>query len=210
MRVISLPPGPVSQSSGGDSCDYDRCKQQGDCYAELADYARAREFYERAACLSPASAEPHIALGSIALQQGELGAARLSFERARRLDDAGAEAYRGLAMVYQQQEDYPAAFDMYLRCLELNQDNLVALLGLFQTSCLMGTFAKIIGYLELYLRKHPRDSSVLFCLASLYAREGKLSQARDALLDVLAQEPDKPEASEMLQQISRCLARSAN
>ena len=95
---------------------------------------------------------------------------------------------------------------MHLKCLELDADNLVALLGLFQASVRMGTFAKVIRYLEIYLDRHPGDVAVLFCLATLYARDGRLEEAREALLSVLALEPDKKEAVELLRQVRAGLA----
>ena len=109
-------------------------------------------------------------------------------------------------MVYQQQQELPAAFQMYLKCLELDVENLVALLGLFQISMEMGTFAKIIHFLEVYLDKHPGDVSVLFCLATLYARDGRLVEARDALRNVLTLEPGKAEATDLLAQVDDALA----
>ena len=94
---------------------------------------------------------------------------------------------------------------MYLRCLELDTDNLIALLGLFQTSCQMGTFCKIIHYLQVYLDRHPSDASVLFCLASLYVKEGDLESARRTLNAVLEIDPDKSEALSLLAEVQEQL-----
>jgi len=176
-------------------------KELGDCHAAVADYERARQCYRSAASMAPDEAGPYVGLGVIAIQTEDLEEARASFEIARKLDPNCSEAYAGLAMVHQQRRDYQKSFDMYLASLQLNPDNLVALLGLFQTSCQMGTFAKIIHYLEIYLDRHPTDTSVLFCLASLYAREGMLNQARDILLTVLELEPDKTEANQLLREV---------
>lgn len=186
---------------------YEVLKDLGDCYATLAQYDRARHCYSEAAALAPQEAGPYVGLGVIAIQNGQLDHALQAFGQARDLNPSCSEAYGGMAMVHHQRENYPAAFDLYLRCLELNSDNLIALLGLFQTSCQMGTFGKIIRYLELYLDRHPGDTSVLFCLATLYARDGKLEQARQMLLTVLTLEPDKPEALNLLNEVHRKLGR---
>jgi cytochrome c-type biogenesis protein CcmH/NrfG len=166
---------------------FDVLKELGDCYAALGRFPQAEECYVQAARLAPEQASPFVALGIVAVQQARL-------------------AYGGLAMVRQRGGDYAGAFDMHLRCLELDGDNLVALLGLFQTSCQMGTFAKVIYFLEVYLQRHPGDVSVLFCLAALYAREGRLENARQSLLGVLALSPDKPEAEDLLRQVEEQLA----
>ena len=88
-------------------------------------------------------------------------------------------------MVAQKKNDYEKAFEMYLKSLELDTDNLTALLGLFQTSCQMGSFAKVIYYLEVYLDMHPDDCSVMFSLAALYVKENRFEQSRKTLLNIL-------------------------
>jgi tetratricopeptide (TPR) repeat protein len=185
-------------------------KEMGDCHAALADYPKARQYYLQALSLARNEAGPYVGLGAIAMQQGQLAEAIASFNLALSMDAHSAQAYGGLAMAYQQLKQYPQAQQMYLKCLELDSDNLIALLGLFQTSCQMGTFARIIYYLELYLAGHPDDTAVLFCLATLYAREGELAKARQALVTVLALEPDKSEASQLLAQVQRAMTRSTS
>ena len=104
-------------------------------------------------------------------------------------------------MVNHQLQNYSAAFDYYLKSLELDQNNLSSLLGLFQTSCQMGTFAKVIYYLEMYLCMHPGDVSVMFCLATLYMKESLLDKCRDALLNILVFEPDHSDAADLLEEV---------
>ncbi len=178
----------------------------GDCYAALGDLDGAKRCYAQAADLEPNRAAPYVGLGVAAIQLDRLDEAQIAFEAAARREPDCAEAYGGLAMVKQRRQDYPGAFDMHLKCLQLDTDNLVALLGLFQTSCQMGTFAKVIHYLEIYLDRHPGDTSVLFCLATLYAREGQLENARESILSVLALEPGKPEAKQLLREVRKQLA----
>jgi len=185
---------------------YQVLEELAECYAALSDYGRARKHYTQAAALDPNTGAPYVGLGVIAIQAGRLDEAERAFRIAAGIQPDCAEAYGGLAIVHQQRRRYPAAFEAYLRCLELNGDNLVALLGLFQTSCKMGTFSKIIHYLEVYLDKHPGDASVLFCLSTLYAREGKLGLARQTLLDVLALEPEKADAAELLKEVEAALS----
>jgi len=70
----------------------------------------------------------------------------------------------------------------------------------------MGTFAKIIHYLEVFLASHPDDSAVLFCLATLHARDGHYEKAGHSLRTVLRIEPDKIEAAQLLAQVTHSLA----
>ena len=180
---------------------YDKLRDLADCHAATGDCERAGDCYRRAARLMPQRPEAYVGLGSLAIQGNDLEGAHWAFATARDVAPNCAEAYSGLAMVCQQRQQYSAAFDYYLKTLELNSDNLLALLGLFQASMQMGTFSKIIRYLEIYLARHADDVSVLFCLATLYAREGMLPQARRATLRVLELDPHKAEAHDLMMQI---------
>ena len=142
----------------------------------------------------------------MALQKNLLDDAEIAFRVACRLDANCAKAYAGFAMVAQQKADYKQAFEMYLKSLELDTDNLVALLGLFQTSCQMGSFSKIIHYLEAYLNMHPGDTSVMFPLAALYMKDGKLEESQKILLDLLTLDKSHTDATNLLEEVEHSLA----
>jgi tetratricopeptide (TPR) repeat protein len=113
-------------------------------------------------------------------------------------------------MIAQRKSDYKVAFEMYLKSLELDVDNLTALLGLFQASCQMGSFEKVIHYLEVYLDMHPGDTSVMFSLAALYMKDGRLELSRKVLLDVLALVPSNTDAAELLEEVDHSLAQRSD
>ncbi len=188
--------------------DYRVLQELGDCYASVSNYTEAHKCYEKAASLGPDEPGPYVGLGVLALQQNQLDDAEISFRVACRLDAHCAKAYAGLAMVAQQRADYKRAFEMYLRCLELDVDNLIALLGLFQTSCQMGSFAKVIHYLKLYLNMHPGDTSVMFPLAALYMKDGRLERSKRILLEMLALDPDNKDAANLLEEVRTWIGQS--
>ena len=106
-------------------------------------------------------------------------------------------------MTAQQKNNPDAAFDYYLKSLELDGDNLTALLGMFQMSCKMGSFSKVIYYLEIYLKSHPNYTSVMFSLAALYMKQGQTSDCRKLLDRILAAEPDNKDALALRQELER-------
>ncbi|MFB0524943.1 MAG: tetratricopeptide repeat protein [Phycisphaerae bacterium] len=187
---------------------YEVLQELGDCYTSIGDYARAQRYYEKAASLGPDEPGPYVGLGVVALQKNLLDDAEIAFRVACRLGPDCAKAYAGLAMVSQQKQDYQQAFELYMKSLELDSDNITALLGLFQTSCQMGSFAKIIYYLEAYLNMHPGDTAVSFSLAALYMREGRLEQSKKILLDILAMDPANQDAANLLEEVEHNLAQS--
>lgn len=187
---------------------YDVLKELGDCYASVGKYEQAKQCYEKAANLAPDEPGPYIGLAVVALQQDLPEEAETAFKVARRLNNNCAEAYCGLGMVYQRRADYEQAFEMYLKCLERDTDNLTALLGLFQTSCQMGSFSKVIHYLQTYLDMHPGDTAVMFCLATLYLKEGRYWPAKRILSDVLVLEPANKDAVNLLEEVEHKLSQA--
>jgi protein O-GlcNAc transferase len=185
---------------------YEALRELGDCYTSVGNYSQAQRCYEQAASLGPDEPGPYVGLGVGALQQGNLDDAEIAFRVACRLDSRYAKAHAGLAMVAQQRHDFPRAFDLYMKSLELDTDNIAVLLGLFQVSCEMGSFAKVIYYLEVYLRTHPGDTSVMFALAALYLKDGQPVQSRTLLLDILAVEPVNRDAANLLEEVEHVLA----
>jgi tetratricopeptide (TPR) repeat protein len=185
---------------------YEVLMEMADCLTSVGKYDQAQQHYEKAAVFAPDAAGPYIGLGVVALQKSLLDDAEIAFRVACRLDPHCARAYAGLAMVAQQRTHYTEAFEMYLKCLEIENDNLTALLGLFQTSCQMGSFEKIIHYLQVYLDMHPGDTSVMFALATLYMRDGRAAESRKILMDVLALQPEHKDAANLLEEVERGLA----
>ncbi|MHC4653672.1 MAG: tetratricopeptide repeat protein [Planctomycetota bacterium] len=187
---------------------YEVLQELGDCYTSVGKHSEAHKCYEKAASLGPDEPGPYVGLGVVALQKNLLEDAEIAFRVACRLDANCSKAYAGLAMVAQQRADYKRAFEMYLRCLELDVDNLIALLGLFQTSCQMGSFAKVIHYLKLYLNMHPGDTSVMFPLAALYMKDGRLERSKKILLEMLTLDADNKDAANLLEEVEHGLAKA--
>ena len=187
---------------------YEVLQELGDCYTSVGSYSQAQKFYEKAAVLAPDEPGPYVGLGVVALQKNLPDDAEIAFKIACRLDTKCAKAYAGLGLTAQQREDYKQAFEMYLKCLELDTDNLIALLGLFQTSCQMGSFAKVTHYLEVYLNMHPGDTSVMFPLAALYMKDGRFEESKKVLLDLLALDKNHKDAANLLEEVEHSLAQT--
>lgn len=184
---------------------YEVLRELGDCYTSVGNYVQAQRCYEKAASIGPDEPGPYIGLGAAALQTGRCEDAEIAFRVACRLDPNCAKGYAGLAMVAQQRKEYPLSFDLYMKSLELDTDNITALLGLFQVSCQMGSFAKVIHYLQVYLDMHPGDTSVMFALAALHLKDGRPEECRRMLLDLLTLEPANNDARNLLEEVEHSL-----
>ena len=185
---------------------YEALQEMGDCYASVGNYKLAQKYYDKAAVLEPDAPDPYVGLGVVALQNNQLDDAEIAFKVACRLDANCAKAYAGLGLTAQQRTDYKQAFEMYLKCLELDTENLIAILGLFQASCQMGSFAQVTHYLEVYLNMHPGDTSVMFPLAALYMKDGRFEESKKVLLDVLTLDENHKDAANLLEEVEHSLA----
>jgi tetratricopeptide (TPR) repeat protein len=186
---------------------FEDIQKSGDYYTSECDYDNAQRCYEKAASLNPDAPAPYIGLGIIAFQKDLLEDAQIAFRVACRLSPNSWRAYTGLAMIAQKKAEYEKAFEFFLKSLELNTDNLTALLGLFQTSCQMGSFAKVIHYLDLYLSTHPNDCSVMFTLAALYVKENRFEDSKNILMNILKLEPLNQDAINLLEEVERNIAK---
>jgi tetratricopeptide (TPR) repeat protein len=189
---------------------YDVVKELGDCHAMVGELEQAQECYDRAAILAPDEAGPYVGSGVVELQKGNLADAEAAFRVACRLDPSCSKAWCGLAMVRQQQDVAQEAFDLYLKSLDLDRNNLTALLGLFQLSCRTGSFARVIECLDVYLEMHPGDTSVMFCLATLHVKDGRCAKARRLLTDILILDPGNTEAANLLEEVEHTLAQQTH
>jgi tetratricopeptide (TPR) repeat protein len=185
---------------------YEVLMELGDCHTSVGDYPEAQQCYEKAAVLCPDEAGPYVGLGVVALQKNLIDDATTAFRVACRLDNKSAKAYAGLGMVAQQRGDYKRAFDMFLKSLEMDTNNMISLLGLFQTSCQMGSFEKVTYYLQTYLNMHPGDVSVMYPLAALYMKDGKLEDSRKVLLDILTLDSNNKDAANLLEEVEHNIA----
>jgi len=184
---------------------FEALQELGHCYTSVGQYLEAQKCYEQTALLSPDEPGPYVGLGVVALQKNLLDDAEIAFRVACRLDLECSQAYAGLGMIAQKRGAFDTASDMYLKCLDLDTDNLTALLGLFQSSCQMGTFAKVIYYLDVYLQMHPNDESVLFALAAIYMKESRFELSKKTLQKILFLDSDNKDAADLLEEVERCL-----
>jgi hypothetical protein len=53
---------------------------------------------------------------------------------------------------------------------------------------------------------HPGDTSVMFPLAALYMKDGRLGESRKVLLDILALDRNHKDAANLLEEVEHNLA----
>ena len=72
----------------------------------------------------------------------------------------------------------------------------------------MGSFTRIIDYLNIYLDMHQQDTGVMFCLATLYVKDHQYVRANERLHQILLLEPDNTDAKNLQEEVEHILAQN--
>lgn len=119
---------------------------------------------------------PGVQQGYQALASGQLGAARQQYEAVLQQDPVNRDALLGLAAVAQQGNQGPQAAALYLRLLEINPDDGVALAGLIGLR--QGDLVQSESRLKAILARTPESGPVLFALGNVYAQQRRWPEAQ--------------------------------
>lgn len=119
---------------------------------------------------------PGVQQGYQALASGQLGAARQQYEAVLQQDPVNRDALLGLAAVAQQGSQGAQAAALYLRLLEINPDDGVALAGLIGLR--QGDLVQSESRLKAILERTPESGPVLFALGNVYAQQRRWPEAQ--------------------------------
>ena len=119
---------------------------------------------------------PGVQQGYQALASGQLGAARQQYEAVLQQDPVNRDALLGLAAVAQQGNQDAQAAALYLRLLEINPDDGVALAGLIGLR--QGDLVQSESRLKAILERTPESGPVLFALGNVYAQQRRWPEAQ--------------------------------
>lgn len=123
-----------------------------------------------------AQINPGVQQGYQALAGGQLGAARQQYEAVLQQDPVNRDALLGLATVAQQANQGAQAAALYLRLLEINPDDGVALAGLIGLR--QGDLVQSESRLKAMLERTPESGPVLFALGNVYAQQRRWPEAQ--------------------------------
>jgi len=181
--------------------DYEVLMRRADFCSASAASEHARQCYIKASAIAPDRGEPYVGLGIVSLQQNDLAGAQAAFETACRLDETCEGGFCGLGIVHQQKGNWQKAMSMYTRCLQLDGDDMTALLGLLETSHRTGDLHEIEYFLRQYLEHYPHDAAIMLCLASVHLQAEQFDAARQILTDVLILDADNITAVDLIEEL---------
>jgi tetratricopeptide (TPR) repeat protein len=180
--------------------DYEINKELGECYLFMGELDKAESYYQKAASSNGVHPDPYLGLATIAVQRGDLNQALAMYQKA---DDIASsdKSMAGIALVSAQQGQEVKAFELYMKALSINPENIVALFGLVQVSHVLGRTAEAIAPLTQYLELSPGKSEVRYALSGCLATCGRKDEAKAHLRTLLEMDPANTSAAELLAQL---------
>ena len=180
--------------------DYEINKELGECYLFMGELDKAESYYHKAASSNGVHPDPYLGLATIAVQRGDLDQAMAMYQKAENIASSD-KSIAGIALVSAHQGQEGKAFDLYLKALSLNPENIVALFGLVQVAHVLGRTAEAITPLEQHLELNPGKSEVRYALSGCLVSCGRKDEARAHLHRLMEMDPANVSATELLAQL---------
>lgn len=165
------------------------------------DLAGAAAIYERVLEENPKYARALCGKGALIADAQRWPEAKAVFEEALQAEPGYDVALAGLglcAMVGNQEE---TAFDLFMQAARKNPENHRAIFGVLQLGYPLQRFTEIEDLLNAYLDLHPASIDMLYSLAGVLFKQGKVSQARLEVEKILLFEPQNERALELQKMI---------
>ena len=126
-----------------------------------------------------------------AFNSGQLGTARQQYEAVLQQDANNRDALLGLAAVALRENQGAQAAALYVRLLEINPDDGVALAGLIGLR--QGDVVQSEAKLKAILARSPDSGPVLFALGNVYAKQRRWNEAQQQFFRAYSAVPGNPD-----------------
>lgn len=136
--------------------------------------------------------DPRLELAYQAFKRGEIDLARINWQNVLAAHPRNADALYGLAAVAQQRQQTPEAAAYYLRALEVNPKDALALSGLLSLRPpAAGQSSE--SRLKSLLAEQPDSPYLQLALGNLYARDARWAEAQHAYFRAHSADPANPD-----------------
>lgn len=150
--------------------------------------------------MQPEVAEYAYLLGVAWLQVGDFPAALEPLERAAELEPDRPLTLIALGMALNHQKRYGPAREALTESLRLEPGHLEAVAALAESEQGLGELDEAERHARRVLSEDPRHATANLVLGMIRMEQGRLAEARDALVQAVEAEPDSPKAQYQLSQ----------
>ena len=174
---------------------------RGECLAKLDRLAEAEAAYLAAVEEDQANDRPRTGLGAVLILQGKHEDALSRFEEAAELNPNSENALCGIGLALRAAGEPERALDAFCKSLDENRENVPALMNLVHVAYETDRPEPAVEYLRRYLEYYPGNFDIQFILAGVLYKKGDFDEARAAIDIVLAFNPDREDALDLLAKI---------
>lgn len=161
----------------------------------------AAAIYEVVLATNPGQARALCGKAALKANANSWSEAEALFMAAKQSDARCDIAYAGLGMCAAQTGNFPKAWELYLEALNLNPENLRAVLGVIELGYPMKKLAEVETAVRGYLELHPADCNFIYSLAGCLFAQARYAEAYAELDRLLMFEPENRHALELKQMI---------
>jgi tetratricopeptide (TPR) repeat protein len=157
---------------------------------QLKDYKGAQADLERAAQITPRSAEPHTNLATLYLLRNDLPSAQREAEQALELQPSNAQAVATAVMVYLQLKNFTLAHEKLDALLAAQPASAMLLDQKARVFAAQGDAAKLEQTLRRIIEADPSYLKAYFDLSAFYVHQNQTDRALAELQEVIKRKPD--------------------
>ena len=172
----------------------------GDCLMKKGETDSAAGKYQKAIELDN-SASALIGMGALNIMRSDFTQAAHFFKKAVAIDGDNDRAVCGLGIALFNLGKKEEGFERFVNALLINPENEVALTMLVKAGYALNKLDAVESALKRFLALHSANVEILFSLAGVRFRIGKMEKAREALEKVLLFDANHKNARELYEKI---------
>jgi len=162
----------------------------GNCYMRLQNPEKAEACFIRAKTHDQNNFKAWLGLGLLELYRANTKQAEIYLIRVVELNPESDKAFCALGILKANTNDLKAAEEYYCRALDLNIENLLANKSLIELSYVTENYSAAYKYLKSFLDIYPANLNMLFVMAGLQFKMGRVEDSLKTLDDVLFIDPN--------------------
>ncbi len=176
--------------------DYEINKELGECYLFMGELDKAEEYYKKAASSNGVHPDPYLGLATIAVQRGRLDEALVLYKKADAIE-SNDKALAGMGLIHMDQGNHEEALKFFVRALESNPDNMIAMSGMIQEGYALDRVEDVVPVLLSSLEHDAAKDAVRFSVAGCLIWLGRNTEAMEHLELLLEKDPDNEGARQL-------------
>jgi len=175
----------------------------GDRLAREGKNQEASQKFQQAIGLTKELARPYRGLAVLALNEKRFVEAETLFEKALQVDKDDLKSELGIALVQAQSGNKKAALGSYEKVLLKHPNNILGVKQYLQLCYEVDQYDGLERVLRAYLVTDWGNHDMRFCLAGCQFKQGKFSESREILKEIIAENSNHEASRELLTEVEK-------